>query len=466
MIFSDARFIFVFFPLAWILVALARHTDRPLVVAATFIVVSFGFYLQWNPSDFIVVISSIAVNFAIANAPLLWRSVKLVLCLSLNVGYLVFLKYFVATGLISLSSAAAGNLFGALGLPLGISFITFLQIMFVVDQAEGRDREPNPIRYLFFVLFFPHLVAGPLVRHRMLCGQIDRKAFLRPPVQFLRVGFAYFAIGMAKKLVIAEPLLTVNNELFKATADLSALEAWFNAFIYSFRIYFDFSAYSDMATGLAYLFGIQFPRNFESPYKARDIFIFWRTWHITLYKFFRQYLYLRLVRWGFFRRWVGLAILIVLTLSAMWHGVGWGYILWGWGHAALMAATRGLAKLGIIDPRRALGPLRNAAATSLTFILVTLLWLPFAINNFAGLRLYLGRLVTPDLGVGHLSLSMWLLLAVPAAITFAAPNSHQLCLGGRKRSWLLPLATLLFALAAPFALGRQAPPPPFIYFQF
>lgn len=467
MIFSDARFIFVFFPLVWLVVALARRTRRPHFVAAVFIVISFCFYLQWNPADFVVVISSILINFAIANSDRLPSRVKLVLCLTTNIGYLVFLKYFVATGLIAPSSAMAGNLFGTLGLPLGISFITFQQTMFVVDQAEGRDRETNPIRYFFFVLFFPHLVAGPLVRHRLLCNQIDRKPFLRLPGQFARVGFAYFAIGLAKKLVIAEPLLTVNNELFRATAELSSVEAWFNAFVYSFRIYFDFSAYSDMATGIAYLFGIQFPRNFQSPYKSRDIFEFWHSWHITLYRFFREYLYVRLMRLPLFWRHVPLAIVIVLTLSAMWHGVGWGYMLWGWGHAGLMIATRGLVKLGIVRRQQATdGLFRRSAAIAVTFVLVTLLWLPFAINDLAGLRLYLPKLLAPDFGISHLTMSMWLLVAAPAIITFACPNSHQLCLGGRRRAWLLPLAATLFALAAPFALGRQSPPPPFIYFQF
>jgi D-alanyl-lipoteichoic acid acyltransferase DltB (MBOAT superfamily) len=338
--------------------------------------------------------------------------------------------------------------------------------MFVVDQAEGRDRESNPIRYLFFVLFFPHLVAGPLVRHRLLCNQIDRKPFLRLPAQFARVGLAYFAIGLVKKLVIAEPLLTVNNQLFRATADLSSVEAWFNAFAYSFRIYFDFSAYSDMATGIAYLFGIQFPRNFQSPYKSRDIFEFWHTWHITLYRFFREYLYVRLMRLPVFVRRVPIAIVIVLTLSAMWHGVGWGYMLWGWGHAGLMIATRRLAKLGILRTRRPAAGVARIVGVATTFVLVTILWLPFAINNIHGLGLYLTRLVAPDFGVSHLTSSMWLMVIAPFIITFAAPNSHQLCLGGRHRAWLLPFAALLFALAVPFALGRQSPPPPFIYFQF
>ena len=347
-----------------------------------------------------------------------------------------------------------------------ISFITFQQIMFVVDQAEGRDQEPDPVRYLFFVLFFPHLVAGPLVPHRRLCAQIDRKPFLRPSPQFLKVGSAYFAIGLTKKLLIAEPLLTVNNDLFRATAELSGLEAWFNAIIYSFRIYFDFSAYSDMATGLAYLFGIQFPRNFNSPYKASNIFEFWRRWHITLYKFFREYVFVRLLARPFMRRRVWIPILVVLTFSAMWHGVGWGYMLWGWGHAGLMIGARSWRKLGALRVGSRSSPLRHWASISVTLLLVTVLWLPFAINNPKSLLLYSSRLVDMSFHSAHIESWMWVFLVVPAVITFAMPNSHQICFGGRRRGWLLPLATVLFALAAPLALGRQAPPPPFIYFQF
>jgi predicted membrane metal-binding protein len=141
-------------------------------------------------------------------------------------------------------------------------------------------------------------------------------------------------------------------------------------------------------------------------------------------------------------------------------------MLWGWGHAGLMIATRGLAKLGVLPRRPPARGFRRMVATATTFILVTVLWLPFAINNLGGLWLYLPRLVTPDFGASHLTASMWLLLAAPAIITFAAPNSHELCLGGRQRAWLVPFAATLFALAAPFALGRQSPPPPFIYFQF
>jgi alginate O-acetyltransferase complex protein AlgI len=464
MIFSDARFFLIFFPLALLLISLARASGRRLLVAATIIVISFAFYLQWTPSDFAVVMASILMNFAIANVLPLSRRAKICLAVTVNVGYLVFLKYIVATGLFH-GSASAGNLFGALGLPLGISFITFQQTMFVVDQAEGRDREPNFIRYLFFVLFFPHLVAGPLVRHRLLCGQIDRNQFMRMSVQFVRVGMAYFAIGLGKKLLIAEPLTVLNNELFKATAELSMVEAWFNAFVYSFRIYFDFSAYSDMATGLAYIMGVQFPRNFESPYKAPNIFVFWRRWHITLYHFFREYVFLRLMRLNLFRRSTGLAILVVLLLSALWHGVGLGYVLWGLGHAMLMIGRHWLGRTGIISADPATG-LARYGSIALTFLCVTLLWLPFAINDMHYLGVYLSRMVSFDGGFVRISAGGAVLLEAAAVLALAFPNSHEICLSGRRSRWLLPFAIVLGALAVPLAVGRLTPPPPFIYFQF
>ena len=464
MIFSDARFFLIFFPIAMVVIIIARKLESRLLVAVTMIAISFAFYLQWTPSDFVVVMASILFNFSIANLLPLSRRGKIWLCVFVNAGYLIFLKYIVATGLFH-SSAEIGNLFGALGLPLGISFITFQQTMFVVDQAEKRDREPNFIRYLFFVLFFPHLVAGPLVRHRMLCGQIDRKPFMRISTQFMRVGFAYFAIGLAKKLVIAEPLALVNNELFKATADLSMIEAWFNAFVYSFRIYFDFSAYSDMASGLAYMMGIQFPRNFESPYKATDIFVFWRRWHITLYKFFREYVFVRLLRLSFFHRFTGLAMLIVFFLSALWHGVGLGYIIWGLGHAALMIGRLQLARAGIVSTKPPAGALRYVSI-ALTFICVTLLWLPFAINDMHYLGVYLVKLVDFTVSAQRINAGNALLLELAVVAAFAFPNSHEISLGGRKSRWLLPLSILLFALAVPLAVGRLTPPPPFIYFQF
>jgi D-alanyl-lipoteichoic acid acyltransferase DltB (MBOAT superfamily) len=465
MIFSDARFFLIFFPLTLIIIGIVRSFQSRLLVVLTIIVISFGFYMQWRASDFAVIIASIVVNFAIANLLPLARWMKIGLCVGLNTGYLFFLKYIVATGLFASESTVAGNLFGALGLPLGISFITFQQIGFGVDQARGRDREPSFIRYLFFLTFFPHLVAGPIVPHRLLVPQIDRKPFMRFSKQFARVGFAYFAIGLGKKLLIAEPLTIVNNELFKATAELSMIEAWFNAFVYSFRIYFDFSAYSDMAVGLAYLMGVQFPRNFESPYKAQNIFLFWRSWHITLYAFFRQYLYVPLMHLDVFKRHVSLAILIVFFLSALWHGVGLGYLVWGLGHAALMIAVYQLGRAGVISTKPWTG-FKRYAAIAFTFLCVTLLWIPFAINNVNYVGVYLGRLVSMTGSAERIHAANWALFGVAAVIAFAFPNSHQISLGGRRSWWLLPFAILVFALASPLAIGRLTPPPPFIYFQF
>lgn len=463
MIFSDARFIVLFLPLSLLVLYLFRITRSRFLVAIALVVVSLSFYLQWNPADLSVVACSILVNFFIANVLRASARVKIILCVTANVGYLFFLKYIVATGLFS-SHSDTVNLFGALGLPLGISFMTFQQIGFVIDQAEGRDRETSFIRYLFFVLFFPHLVAGPLVPHRLLCGQIDRKPFLDFSATFFRVGMAYFTIGLVKKLVIAEPISLVNNDLFAATASLSTVEAVFNAILYSLRIYFDFSAYSDMATGIAYMMGIQFPRNFRSPYKSESIFEFWRNWHISLYRFFRQYLYQRLMRLNLFQRNVGWAIMLVMVLSALWHGVGWGFIIWGVGHGGLMLLGRWMSKRGIRIGGT--GGWARGVRILGTFVLVTLLWIPFAINDLHYIALYFGRMFSFTASVSHLSLRTVGMMLIALVAVFALPNSHQVSMGNRNAWWLLPAALILGAFALPLALGREALPPPFIYFQF
>jgi len=366
-------------------------------------------------------------------------------------------------------------LFGALGLPLGISFITFQQISFVVDQAEGRDREPNFLRYLFFVMFFPQLVSGPIVKHSKLVPQIYRKAFMRFSISFASVGFCYFALGLAKKTLIADPLAENNAIFFARTAELMPVEAWLNMFMYSFRIYFDFSAYADMAVGLGYLFGIQLPRNFISPYKATNIGDFWRVWHQSLYHFFREYLFKRLLRVPLCQRHVPFAVMTVMLVSAVWHGVGWGYLAWGAGHGLLMVAYRwGRRHVDFSRPGRS-GPLAHFiwlwTCRGFMFVAVSFLWLPFATNDAVLVWDYLGRMfdlsslfVVLDLPNADRTHLLYTILA--ALLAFACPNSHEISLGGRKKLWPLCWAAFLIVASIPTIISRTADPVPFLYFQF
>ena len=429
--------------------------------------------MYWNPLDVLFVWFSVILNFYISRSERISKSAKLISCVTFNAGYLLALKIFVSSGAGSASNEALA--FSALGLPLGISFITFQQISFVVDQAEGRDREPSFSRYLFFVMFFPQLISGPIVKHARLIPQIYRKTFVRFSASFASVGFCYFAIGLAKKVLIADPLAAANDVFFAETSNLLPIEAWINAFMYTFRIYFDFSAYADMAVGLGYMFGIQLPRNFNSPYKSTNIAQFWRIWHISLYSFFKQYLFKPLLRLQFFQKQVLCSIVVVMFVSAVWHGVGWGYMMWGAGHAFLLICYRTLGKR--IDfssigksSQIALFAWRCFCIGSI-FLLVTLLWIPFAINDYAVIAEFFGRMfdvsqLTIMTNLPYADRNHLLLLGLGAFISFFCPNSHQIALGHRRAVWPLYWSCLLILLSVPEMIARSASPIPFLYFQF
>lgn len=473
MLFSSTPFVLAFLPLCLIGLMVVRRFDSRNAVVLFLIAASFIYYMYWEPTDVLFVWTSVFLNFFISRSERLSMPVKLWSCVLLNAGYLLLLKIMVSSGAGILNEDTL--LFGALGLPLGISFITFQQISFVVDQAEGRDREPNFLRYLFFVMFFPQLVSGPIVKHSKLVPQIYRKAFMRFSVSFASVGFCYFALGLAKKTLIADPLAENNAIFFANTADLMPVEAWLNMFMYSFRIYFDFSAYADMAVGLGYMFGVQLPRNFISPYKATNISEFWRVWHASLYHFFREYLFKRLLRVPFYQAHVALAVMSVMLVSAVWHGVGWGYFAWGAGHGALMVMYRLSRRYVDFSKPNQLGP---AAAfiwlwvcRGFMFVLVSFLWLPFATNDMALVAQYIGRMFDMSSLFVFLELPnadrTHLVYAVLAAfMAFLCPNSHEISLGGRKKSWPLIWATFLIVASIPTIISRTADPVPFLYFQF
>jgi D-alanyl-lipoteichoic acid acyltransferase DltB (MBOAT superfamily) len=216
-------------------------------------------------------------------------------------------------------------------LPIGISFYTFTQIAFLVDCYRGRAREYKFMNYLLFVTYFPHLIAGPILHHREMIPQFQRRLAYVFRWECIAVGLTIFAVGLFKKVVIADNLAPYADFVFNhaETARPSAAEAWGGALAYTLQLYFDFSGYSDMAIGLARLFGTRLPANFWSPYKAASIIDFWRCWHMTLSRFLRDYLYIPLGgnKHGRFRRYLNL--FITMVLGGMWHGAGWTFLAWG-----------------------------------------------------------------------------------------------------------------------------------------
>nr|WP_314861563.1 MBOAT family O-acyltransferase [uncultured Undibacterium sp.] len=383
MLFNSFTFIGVFLPITLVLWFLLKHVWGMRVALAGLILASFVFYATWELSFLFVLLGSISVNFWLAQKILTANNLDakstakswLKAGLAFNLTVLFYFKYayFFASNLYGLFDQAAP--FPAIILPLAISFVTFQKIAYLVDCYRGEVKNHRLLDYLFFVSFFPQLIAGPIVHHRPLIMQIspsDNPLLL--DFRAFSVGFTFFAIGLFKKVVLADSLAQFANGAFKLSNEgvLNIMQSWQGAFAYSLQLYFDFSGYSDMAIGLALLFGFKLPINFLSPYKADSIIEFWRRWHITLSNFLRDYLYIPLGgnRQGTMARYRNL--FLTMLLAGLWHGAAWTFVLWGILHGLLLLANHAWRKW-IPAPFFLLKPLYVFC----TFLLVTLAWVLF-----------------------------------------------------------------------------------------
>src|SRR5437899_3615727 len=332
MLFSSYTFLFQFLPATVLAFAAARrHSPRAgiMVLAGA----SLFFYGAWRPVYLLLLIASIAINFTLGlrMADPLRRRAAGSFGVALNLAVLCYFKYtnFLFDSLNMLTGAPLP--FVNIILPLGISFFTFQQIAYLVDVMRGAKVERDIVSYTLFVSFFPHLIAGPLVHHAEMIPQFKRGRTGRAALLAAR-GLANFAAGLFKKVVSADNLPQFVSPVFAhldAGGGVTTTWAWLATLSYTLQIYFDFSGYSDMAIGLALLFGIRLPVNFNSPYKSASIIEFWRRWHISLSRFLRDYLYIPLGgnRKGRTRRYVNL--LITMLLGGIWHGAGWTFAIWG-----------------------------------------------------------------------------------------------------------------------------------------
>ena len=268
----------------------------------------------------------------------------LLVAIAANLALLAYYKYAI------FFVANAQRLIGHVGplpeivLPLGISFFTFTQIAFLVDAHRGLAREYSFTHYTLFVTYFPHLIAGPILHHREMMPQFDRRSTYTLDWDNVAVGLTMFIIGLFKKTVIADDMAAFASPAFDAAAggtQLTLLEAWGAALAYTFQIYFDFSGYTDMALGASRMFGIVLPLNFRSPYKAANIIDFWRRWHITLSRFLRDYVYIPLGgnRKTVPRRYENL--LLTMLVGGLWHGAGWTFVFWGALHGIYLVVNHG-----------------------------------------------------------------------------------------------------------------------------
>lgn len=379
MLFNSAIFLFVFLPLVMMGFGLAFRR-LGLEAAWTWLAVaSVGFYSWWNPAHVPLLIISVTANYWLGRRLALpdegghrWLLTAGVV---VNLGLLGWFKY--ANFIASNVAAWCGYSWHGepLDLPLGISFYTFHQLTYLLHCRAGRAHGTTFRHYLLYVTFFPQLIAGPIVRPMEMLPQLRQPRGRAFRWEDLSVGFTLLSIGLFKKMVVADHLAAWVGPVFDhvpSGTEVAMLDAWVAVLAYTLQLYFDFSAYSDMALGLARIFGISLPGNFYSPYKALSIVDFWRRWHITLSLFLRDYLYIPLGgnRKGEFRRCVNL--LMVMVIGGFWHGAGWTFGVWGLCHGLALLVNHAWTKTAL--SKRITGLPAVVFSWSFTFLTVVIGW--------------------------------------------------------------------------------------------
>lgn len=463
MLFQSQAFTLLFLPaviIAWAIVERRRVTREWLLIIA-----SLAFYAAWDPRFLPLITAQTALAWGAAAlfhrgaarsaaGARLWLSGAI----ALQLAALAFFKYFgFFTGAIEdLTGAPAPNF--SVILPIGISFYTFQIISYLVDLKRGRASGYGFREFALFVLFFPQLIAGPIVRHDELIPQL---AAIRPMAERgreLAMGLILFVLGFCKKVFMADPIARAIDPIYQRAFEGRALDfgdAWSGALGFSAQLLLDFSAYTDMALGLALLFGVTLPQNFNAPYRAVSLRDFWRRWHMTLSRFLRDYVYIPL---GGSRAgplaFVG-ATLGTMTLCGLWHGAGWTFVVWGALHGAGLLVNRGWSELNLPMPPW-LGWAFTMSFVMLGWVLfrapdfesaMTLFWLMAGGAGFEG-ELHPNRLIT-------ISLALFVL----------GPRSWETAQALTRPLW--PLAVLLGAafVLAVLEVGAGGPET-FIYFQF
>jgi len=395
MLFNSVEFLFLFFPvLLVVFFVLGRSSHR---LAATWLTAgSIFFYGWWNPAYIGLLLGSIVFNYLVGYG--LARGSDIgsarrkrlltfgVVCDLALLGYYKYANFFIDTVNASLGT---GYGFADIILPLGISFFTFTQIAFLVDAARGEAKEFDFIHYSLFVTYFPHLIAGPVLHHKEMMPQFGQASTYRYSHEFFTIGLTIFALGLFKKVVLADGIAPYVGPVFAAAEAGDApgfFQAWGGVLAYTLQLYFDFSGYSDMAIGLSYMIGVRLPLNFNSPYKAVNIADFWRRWHMTLSRFLRDYLYIPLGgnRKGPVRRYLNL--MATMLLGGLWHGAGWTFVIWGGLHGLYLVihqAWQGLRQHLGHDLARSTCAGR-AAGIALTFLAVVVGWVFFRAPTLDG----------------------------------------------------------------------------------
>jgi alginate O-acetyltransferase complex protein AlgI len=375
MLFNSYEFILVFLPTVfWIYFYL--NSKKLITASKGFLLFSsLFFYSWWNIAYLPILLGSILFNYILGVSISKRTNIKILKRVLLIIGILtnlLLLGYFKYTDFLieNFNFVVNGNIETLdLLLPLAISFFTFQQIAYLVDSYNGETKEYDFLNYAIFVSFFPQLIAGPIVHHKEMMPQFLKLKNKIKNYRNISLGIFIFSIGLFKKVVIADTFSTYATPGFDVADTLSFIEAWTTSLSYTFQLYFDFSGYTDMAIGIALLFNIKLPINFNSPYKSVNIQDFWRRWHITLSRFMRDYIYIPLggSRNGQVKMYSNL--MATFVIGGLWHGAGWTFIIWGGAHGIALMVHRVWQKIGI--------KMHSFIAWVITFNFINMTWVFF-----------------------------------------------------------------------------------------
>ena len=484
MLFNSYEFIFAFLPVSVLIFILCQCSGNRRLTSSWLVFCSLFFYAWWNSSYLPLILLSIFINFNLASSMRLLnkmnrlRTSKLVLIvgISLNLlllGYFKYADFFIGNMrfIVDVEHTSLNII-----LPLAISFFTFQHITYLVDTYKKQVQPHGLLDYMLFVTFFPQLIAGPIVHHKEMMPQFSSPLFLTPNTLNICKGLSIFSLGLFKKVIIADYFALLANPVFDQAAISplpSAAVAWTGAISYTLQLYFDFSGYSDMAIGLALIFGITLPYNFNSPYKAASIIDFWRRWHMTLSRFLKEYIYIPLGgnRKGYFRRLIN--VIITMFLGGLWHGAGWTYILWGLMHGFYLVINHSWRSLVPAIPYP-WGILSSFLGQAITFIAIVFAWVVFRSENLLTASNIITHMVSINSGLFTQPIQNAPSLLVGLLLVWLAPNSNEIF--SKKRAsrslqtryqWLPNLSSaVVFSLLGFTAILYLARAQEFLYFQF
>ena len=475
MVFSSNIFLLFFLPIFLLAYFVTPQRFRNY----TLLLASLVFYAFGAPDFILILVAACVVNYYLVKGMAKVKSPKakkglcalsVILALSLLL-YYKYANFFVDNfcsimGWLGNSKLSTLNSkLSRIALPIGISFFTFQSITYTIDVYRGTTQPSRSLTdYVLYIMMFPQLIAGPIVRYNSVAAQIISR---QSTMEDRMTGFYRFVIGLAKKVLIANTLAQVADQAFGLGGGLSTGAAWIGMLSYTFQIYFDFSGYSDMAIGLGRMMGFTFPENFMNPYTSRSITEFWRRWHMTLGTFMKEYLYIPLGgnRKGAARTYLNLVI--VFLCSGFWHGAAWTFVLWGAFHGLFQIFDRlGMAKV--------LDKMGKLPSMLLTFFVVNLGWVLFRADGVQQAGAFYQALFAFKGGaVLALDAHFWTVFALAAVFSFIT-----LLKGGQKlqdgvfaetytvkRSWVMFAVTaLLFILSVGSLMVSDFNP--FIYFRF